>query len=175
MPLATIAFGSFLIDSLKVHNPSPSKNRRVTWLMACLLALQLTLMGPYVSLNTAVNWMKTGSLPSYPFEILGKSIQDNYLTENDVVATWHVVIWGMPYARNLVSFGAEGQASMGQRSLISSPITLWESVKPTIIVQINDYSTIPPGLKMYMEEHHFGLCQQPDIAGFRLEIYRERC
>ena len=116
-------------------------------------------------------WLKTRQFPPYLYEELGPALRP-YVSDTDVIVGSPSLEWSLPEHPHLVSVEAEGTAIKLQQV---SGQEVWERAKPTVVVDVQQDTTLPPGLQTYMKVHQFGVCQTLEVMGRRVLLYRAGC
>ncbi len=176
-PSMTIAFYVIPVGALIVSLlPDPAYGAKSLRLMIIALGL-LTMLtvywaGEFVAWSSLQQVIQTGELPPSLYDDLKPELLP-LLKADDVVASTHQLIWVIPRHPQLVFVGAERTGV--QRWHLTDPEGVWEQVKPTIVVNLENQMTIQKGLQNYMDLHHFTTCNTFIIQGIKVTTFRQSC
>jgi len=141
-----------------------------------ILCLTAVMAGQSITVTDTggiLGWLKTGHLGPYLYEEMGPVVRP-FITDNDVVASTHLLIWGLPQQPILVSYA--GEITAMRRWNLSDPEAVWERVQPTVMIAVGgSQMVINPGLQAYLERHTFQVCQQLTVQNVSVTISRPVC
>ncbi|MCB9457288.1 MAG: hypothetical protein H6671_14985 [Anaerolineaceae bacterium] len=93
-------------------------------------------------------------------------------TDDEMVIATHELVWGMPYHLNFYSPLSESIAAL-QRGWTGTQT--WDYLSPDLYIEIPRRIDTPPGLRAYLEREHFLVCDQFDVLGYAVTVYRREC
>ncbi|MFZ4826982.1 MAG: hypothetical protein ACOYLB_06480, partial [Phototrophicaceae bacterium] len=145
-----------------------------TWVIVVVLGMLTVQMVDFVQWKVVGNWLRTGELPTYLYDEL-KTILPAYVTEDDVLYSTHQLLWVFPNSGQprVISHASEVTAMVTFN--VDEPIQVWERVKPTVIIFVEDHMNYDPGMVAYLEEHPFELCHTFTVQDRQITILRPDC
>jgi hypothetical protein len=176
--LYMVPIGPLLVDGLHTVGVTRGRNRHSLWAGVCVLVVMAGQMaGVFIDWPTFGAWLRTGELPPYLYlyEELG-DVLEPFISEDDVVVSTSQLLWTFPESPQVV-FGAAEATVLRERPDIgaSEPVEVWEDIRPTVVVYVENEMSITPGLEAYMAQHEFEQCQELEFLNHHIEIYRETC
>jgi hypothetical protein len=170
-PFYLVPVGVLIVDGLGSASVPRGQNLHAA-LASGLVALAFgSLLWVQLRPSTFTHWLRTRELPPYLYQELGGVLRP-YVTDTDVIVGTPSLEWSLPEHPHLVSVEAEGVAMKLWH--VSGP-EVWERARPTVVVDVQQETTLPPGLQTYMEAHQFGVCQTFEVMGRRVRLYRAGC
>jgi hypothetical protein len=170
-PFYLVPVGVLIVDGLGSVSIPRGQNLRAA-LASGIVALAFGgLLWAQLRPSAFTHWLRTGQLPPYLYEELGPVLRP-HVTDTDVIVGTPSLEWSLPEHPHLVSVEAEPVAMklwhVGGREV-------WERAKPTVVVDVQSETWLPPGLQMYMDAHQFRVCQTFEVMGKRVWLYRAGC
>lgn len=191
--LVAVAFSALLLDTQGYFSPwavafwvpagaaiaslctrAGAPGWRYTAMMALII---MALLGPIM--GRVINWpivgqvYAQGRMPDFLAQDWGEAVLPRLLPD-DRLASSHELIWTLQDDPRLIAFGAE--ASMIKRfGLADNPALAWERIQPTVIIDMDRRTVIPPGLATYMEQTGFELCETFMVRDLEARVYRIDC
>lgn len=169
--LYVIPVGTLLVDGLKTAKQNQSI-RTVVISLSLFAVLVGQASGLFINWPAVTNWLRAGELPPFLYQEL-QSVLPPLVNPDDVVVSTHQLVWTLPHHANLVSFAAE-QTAM-RRWQLTDPKAVWERVRPTLIVEVENEMHFDPGLLAYMEEQGFQICDTLEVLDTPINLYRTSC
>lgn len=164
-PFYFIALGAFLAGALGTgwHQQVIAAG------VALFMGLQVG--ATFIQWPTVAQFAQTGTVPVYLYNAL-KPILPQYVEADDVIYTTHQLIWIFPHTSqpNIVTYGAEYEGM--QRFGVDTPDAVWEIVQPTVIIFVEGQMSFDVGMVEYMAQNPFEQCDQFDVQGTTITIYR---
>jgi hypothetical protein len=166
-----VPVGALIVDGLGSVSVPRGQNLHAA-LASGLVALAFGgLLWVQLRPSTFTHWLKTRELPPYLYDELGGVLKSE-ISSTDVVVGTPLLTWSLPEHPHLLSTQAEVTAVKLWH--VSGP-EVWERVKPTVVIDVQQETTLPPGLQAYMKAHQFGVCQTFEVMGRRVLLYRATC
>lgn len=140
-------------------------------LVAILTAQVVTVFVAWARIQQMV---ETANLTPFIYEDLKPRVLP-YLKDSDVVVSVPEFLWTSPRKPQVIAFDSE-QAAM-KRWNMTDPEQVWERVKPTAIVYIENRMTFEQGLKDYLDKYHFIVCKEINTQNSVTiaTVYRQTC
>lgn len=167
------AFYVVPIGALFAEGIFPNSTHRSLGLSTIMLGvLAFAMIGNFINWGMVGTIVASRSIPPSRYEAIRSQLLP-YLREDDVVVSSHTLIWAVPDQPNLISYTSELNGM--KRWNFTRPVAVWERVKPTVIVWIDNQIEHNPGLDAYMTEQHFAVCNTIQTNQLVVHIYRSVC
>jgi hypothetical protein len=164
-----IPIGVLLVQSTWLNHHS---NR--TWIINIVLFLMLLPMLSYIRWDIFNTWIRTNSLPSYLYDELKDSLP-NYILDSDVIYSTHQLLWVFPNSGQPRVISHASEVNAMHYFNLDEPIQVWERVKPTVIIFVENHMNYDPGMVAYLEQHPFELCHTLTVQDRQITILRPDC
>jgi uncharacterized membrane protein (UPF0136 family) len=170
-PFYLVPVGVLIVDGLGSASVPRGQNLH-TALASGLVALAFGgMLWAQLRPSTFTDWLRTRQFPPYLYEKLGPVLRP-YVSDTDVIVGTPSLEWSLPEHPHLVSVEAEAVAMKLWH--VSGP-EVWERAQPTVVVDVQQETTLPPGLEAYMKAHEFRVCQTFEVMGRHVLLYRATC
>ncbi len=168
-----IPVGALIADALRDPRiPAARSLRRAVLALALFIMLAGQWMGEFIAWPAVQYVAQTGELPPFLYEELKPKLLP-LLRDDDVVASTHQLIWTIPHKPTLYFVGSEATAQ--ETYHLTDREQVWERVKPTVIVNVENQMVIEKGLQAYIDNHHFVVCDEMTVTGVNITVMRETC
>ena len=145
-----------------------------TWVIAVVLGMFTLQIVDFVQWGVVGNWLRTGELPTYLYDEL-KTILPAYVTEDDVLYSTHQLLWVFPNSGQPRVISHASEVNAMHYFNLDEPIQVWERVKPTVIIFVENHMNYDPGMVAYLEQHPFELCHTLTVQDRQITILRPDC
>lgn len=149
------------------------QHNQITLAVVCILIITTSNVVQFVDWRTVQATVRTGELPEHPVMPFTAQVAEfAEIREDDAVASTHELIWAIPYHGGLYSLFAEEVAEI-QRGWVGTRI--WEIIEPTLYIEIERRYITPDGLRQYLDENGFQVCDETVIGEEPIRIFRQVC
>lgn len=169
--LYSVAVGAFLTQAFPAEASEQRYPLGGLLAVASVAGIMLAQTLAFVNWGAVGEGLRTGAFPNYAYQDLRPLIAP-YLRDDDTIVSTHLLIWTVP-EKHLIS--TAGELTAMREWNLTDPADVWERVQPTVIVDIPEQMTIGPGLRTYMQEHAFLLCDQLTVQHLEILVYRPAC
>lgn len=142
------------------------------WVLAIILVALVPQTVYWARPSAVWSVLQQGGLPEIAVEQLGRTILENVPLRDEVVVATHELTWVMPDYPRLYTPGAEGLAP---KQYGWEGVEVWNNLKPDIYIEIPARQETPPGLRAYLEQEGFQVCQQFSAINTPVIVYRRDC
>ena len=166
-----VPVGVLVMDGFRAAALPPGHNRRAMLAAAAVAVPLVAQMAATFPPATVARVLREGRFPPYLYVELGRRLEP-LVEEDTVVVSTELLIWGLPDHRHLISTAAEHTAS--ERWGIPER-AVWERVAPDLVVLVDQETVVGPGLRAYINEQSFGLCDTFMLHGLRVDLLAPSC